>query len=387
MQLHGQRGDSLAEGLGGVGAGRGDASDGTRDERRDESGGRHTAIVASQKLPRQIGSRASIAPKSACKRGPRVDRASSASAVPERPRPRSGRDISPVALRNLSSAIARLRSAHPRISLRLAPANRVRHRLTDMPRLIPALALSAAVITSLAALEPRAAAQGPGGNGVYHTQFENDWVRLVRVRYPANSKIPLHGHPSTVTAYVYLSESSPVRFTHQGSRTHVVTRQPTTPGGFRVSRGGDESHSAENLGPIASDYLRVEFKTEPAGAGSPFYRDNRPLAAAAKTTTDVRFTNAQMRITRVAIPAGQTAEIATTRHRPGAAGCAGRRHADGRRRGPGVEGGPGALGGGVAEGTAGERRQEPDRAAAHRRADRARQLAVARHRPLPSLQV
>ena len=119
-----------------------------------------------------------------------------------------------------------------------------------------------------------------------------------------------------MTAYVYLSESSPVRFTHQGSRTHVVTRQPTTPGGFRVSRGGDESHSAENLGPIASDYLRVEFKTEPAGASSPFYRDNRPLAAAAKTTTDVRFTNAQMRITRVAIPAGQTAEIATTATAP-----------------------------------------------------------------------
>jgi hypothetical protein len=185
-----------------------------------------------------------------------------------------------------------------------------------MPRLIPALALFAAAITSVAAFGPRASAHGQESPGPYHTQFENDWVRLVRVRYPANSKIPLHGHPSTVTAYVYLSESSPVRFTHQGSRTHVVTRQPTTPGGFRVSRGGDESHSAENLGPIASDYLRVEFKTEPAGASSPFYRDNRPLAAAAKTTTDVRFTNAQMRITRVAIPAGQTAEIATTATAP-----------------------------------------------------------------------
>jgi len=23
--------------------------------------------------------------------------------------------------------------------------------------------------------------------------FENDWVRLVRVRYPANSSVPLHG--------------------------------------------------------------------------------------------------------------------------------------------------------------------------------------------------
>jgi hypothetical protein len=107
-----------------------------------------------------------------------------------------------------------------------------------------------------------------------------------------------------------------VRFTHQGSRTHVVTRRPTTPGGFRVSRGGDETHSAENLGAIASDFLRVELKTDSAGASSPFHRDNRPLGAAAKTTTDVRFTNAQIRITRVAIPAGQTAEIATTASAP-----------------------------------------------------------------------
>ncbi len=181
-----------------------------------------------------------------------------------------------------------------------------------MPRLIPSLALTAAVVISNAVLEPRASAQVQKAHGVYHTQFENDWVRVVRVRYPANSKLPLHGHPPTVTAYVYLSESSPVRFTHHGSRTHVVTRQPTTPGGFRVSRGGDETHSAENLGAIASDFLRVEFKTHSAGAAAPFDRDTRPLGAVAKTTTEVRFTNAQMRITRVAIPAGQTAEVATT---------------------------------------------------------------------------
>ena len=169
---------------------------------------------------------------------------------------------------------------------------------------------------SNAALEPRASAQVQEAHGVYHTQFENESVKVVRVRYPANSKVPLHGHPPTVTAYVYLSESSPVRFTHQGSRTHVETRQPTTPGGFRVSRGGDETHTAENLGTTASDFLRVEFKTDPAGATAPFYRDARPLGTTAKTTTDVRFTNAQMRITRVAIPAGQMAEIATTANAP-----------------------------------------------------------------------
>lgn len=152
--------------------------------------------------------------------------------------------------------------------------------------------------------------------GVYHTQFENDWVRLVRVRYGANAKVPVHGHPTSVTTYIYLSGSSPVRFTHEGTRTHVVTRQPTTAGAFRVSRGSDEHHAVENLGPIASDFLRVEFKTDPAGQASPYFRDSRPLGPGAQPRLDERFANAQMRITRMALPPGGEAEIVTTAAAP-----------------------------------------------------------------------
>ena len=170
----------------------------------------------------------------------------------------------------------------------------------------------ALVLMVAAALTGGAWAAAQGGNAAYRTQFENDWLRVVRVRYPANTKVPTHGHPSTVTTYVYLSESSPVRFTHHGGRTHVVTRRPTVPGAFRVSRGGDETHEAENLGPIASDFLRVELKTDPAGSGSPIYRDERRLGAGATTASDVRFTNAQLRITRVTAPAGQHVEVETT---------------------------------------------------------------------------
>ena len=119
---------------------------------------------------------------------------------------------------------------------------------------MPLMLVVPAVVTAMLAASELTMQAQP--NGVYQTQFENDWVRVIRVRYPANTKVPTHGHPSTVTTYVYLSESSPVRFTHHGGRTHVVTRQPTTPGAFRVSRGGDETHEAENLGPIASDFLR-----------------------------------------------------------------------------------------------------------------------------------
>jgi len=71
---------------------------------------------------------------------------------------------------------------------------------------------------SLVVPESRTSAKLQETHGVYHGQFENDWVRLVRVRYPANSTVPLHGHLPTVTTYIYLSDSSPVRFTHHGSR-------------------------------------------------------------------------------------------------------------------------------------------------------------------------
>jgi hypothetical protein len=47
-----------------------------------------------------------------------------------------------------------------------------------MPRLIPALALSAAVAMSVVAHEPRASAKSQETHGVYHTQFENDSVRI-----------------------------------------------------------------------------------------------------------------------------------------------------------------------------------------------------------------
>ena len=174
----------------------------------------------------------------------------------------------------------------------------------------------ALVLMVAAALTGGARPSAQDGNGVYRTQFENDWVRVVRVRYPGNTKVPTHGHPSTVTTYVYLSESSPVRFTHHGGRTHIVTRRPTMPGAFRVSRGGDETHEAENLGPITSDFLRVELKTDPAGSASPFYRDQRRLGAAATTSSDVRFTNAQLRITRVTAPGGHHIEVETSASAP-----------------------------------------------------------------------
>jgi hypothetical protein len=183
--------------------------------------------------------------------------------------------------------------------------------LTSVAAVAGAVALSA---TARVAAERRVI--GAADDVPYTTQFENEWVKLVRVRYPANSTVPLHDHPPTVTAYVYLSGSSPVRFTHPKENNRVATRQPTTPGGFRVSRGGNEVHTVENLGPITSEFLRVEFKTDPGPDRSPYHRDNRPLQAGATVASEVRFTNAQMRLTRIALPAGGSTPVTTPAGQP-----------------------------------------------------------------------
>jgi hypothetical protein len=46
----------------------------------------------------------------------------------------------------------------------------------------------------------------------YKLQFENDWVRVVKVTYAPHMKLPAHSHTTWATAYVYLNDSGPVIF-------------------------------------------------------------------------------------------------------------------------------------------------------------------------------
>ncbi|MCI0693102.1 hypothetical protein L0337_13980, partial [candidate division KSB1 bacterium] len=46
----------------------------------------------------------------------------------------------------------------------------------------------------------------------YRLQLENDWVKIVRVRYGPREKVPAHDHTQTAAAYVYLNDSGPVIF-------------------------------------------------------------------------------------------------------------------------------------------------------------------------------
>jgi quercetin dioxygenase-like cupin family protein len=43
----------------------------------------------------------------------------------------------------------------------------------------------------------------------YSLQFENERVKIVRVRYAAHAKLPAHAHTAYASAYVYLNDAGP----------------------------------------------------------------------------------------------------------------------------------------------------------------------------------
>jgi hypothetical protein len=82
---------------------------------------------------------------------------------------------------------------------------------------------------------------------------------------------------------------------------------------YRIGRATPETHSVFNLGPGASDYLRVELKTK--GSSSPRRRVAAPPLGAA-TTSVVEENGEQFRSTRITIAAGGTMEIAASAAEP-----------------------------------------------------------------------
>jgi hypothetical protein len=152
--------------------------------------------------------------------------------------------------------------------------------------------------------------------GSYTRQFENDWVRVVRVHYPPHATLPAHTHPTLACAYVYLNDSGPVVFKHAGDDARVATRPPTRAGAFRLARGLEEIHEVENLSAQPSDFLRVEFKTdpkEPRTLRGKFYRETPPPGGILEK---MQFENVQVRVTRLVIAAGQQLDVRTTPNEP-----------------------------------------------------------------------
>ncbi len=142
----------------------------------------------------------------------------------------------------------------------------------------------------------------------YKLVFENDWVKVVRVHYGPREKLPSHDHPQRATIYVYLNDGGPVIFKHTGSIP--VTRPATKAGAFRMWPAIAETHEVENTSDLASDFLRVELKTEPLGAKTLRGRFPPPPRPAGENYQKVEFENEQVRVTRIVVAPRKQSDFA-----------------------------------------------------------------------------
>ena len=135
----------------------------------------------------------------------------------------------------------------------------------------------------------------------YKREFENDWVRVVRVRYGPREKVTSHDHPQRGTVYVYLRNSGPVRFIHTGEEKFTLVRPAVKAGGFRLGRrrAAKEIHDIDGLTDELTEFLRVQLKTVEADTQGLRGRFPPELHPTDTSSQKVRFENGQVRIVRV----------------------------------------------------------------------------------------
>jgi hypothetical protein len=102
----------------------------------------------------------------------------------------------------------------------------------------------------------------------YKLEFENDYVKVVRVHYDVGARLPEHIHPAGMTAYVYLNDNEAVIFNHAGAGERPYKRPPVKAGGARFQTSGEEHHTLENISSTPSDFIRVWYKTDKADLGN-----------------------------------------------------------------------------------------------------------------------
>ncbi len=148
----------------------------------------------------------------------------------------------------------------------------------------------------------------------YTLQFENEWVKVTRVHYPPHVRLGPHAHTALASAYVYLNDGGPVIFRHVGGHNTAATRPPTISGGVRLFRGIDEIHEVENLSGEPSHFLRVEFKTDPGDDPRSLRGKFLPMRDEPEGFQRMHFENAQLRVTRIFVPAGQSRDVTATEY-------------------------------------------------------------------------
>jgi mannose-6-phosphate isomerase-like protein (cupin superfamily) len=152
----------------------------------------------------------------------------------------------------------------------------------------------------------------------YKLQFENEWVRVIRAHYEPREKLPAHAHTKWPCIYVYLNDGGPVIFRHKDWDHPELTRPATKAGSFRVSptTAVNEIHEVDNPNDTPSDFLRVEFKTEPVDRNSlrgRFYREAYPTN---ENYRKIQFENEQIRVTRLACAPRKSLEVAAGSSEP-----------------------------------------------------------------------
>jgi hypothetical protein len=93
-------------------------------------------------------------------------------------------------------------------------------------------------------------------------EFENPYVRVVRVHYLPHEKTRAHDHPAMPTVYVYATDGGRLKIMHDDKEAPVI-RPAVKAGAIRFNRGAAEHHQVEELDEVASEYLRLELKIEP----------------------------------------------------------------------------------------------------------------------------
>lgn len=174
-----------------------------------------------------------------------------------------------------------------------------------------AIACALSVATGAAVQDPLSAVPD-----AYRLVFENAWVKVVRVHYGPNVVISPHFHTERASAYVYLNEGGPILFKHEGLPYAGVTRPATKAGSFRVYKGLKEVHSVENPTDTPSEFLRVEFKTDPVDEASLRGKFFREEPTPASTIQRTQFENGQVRITRLVVAPGDALDIAAAADQP-----------------------------------------------------------------------
>jgi quercetin dioxygenase-like cupin family protein len=188
-----------------------------------------------------------------------------------------------------------------------------------MKILIRIVSLSCLIITqTLAQTSPKDQSKDPlkVAPKAYKLEFENEWVRVMRVRYEAREQIPEHYHTERASAYVYLNDAGPVVFKHKDLPYGDIQRAAVKAGTFRVYRGVKEVHAVENASDTFSEFLRVEFKTEPLNQNSLRGKFHREVVAAGESFRKVQFENEQIRITRLVIAPRKTMDQSTNASEP-----------------------------------------------------------------------